>query len=54
VLVEGLHRLPGSGSLACVEHTRSDFGYALLFESCAPFDRYVDVSDRKDFALQHT
>ena len=42
------------GRLARVEHTRCDLAYAPLLDSRAPFDRYVDVSDRKRFALQHT
>src|ERR1700733_4115172 len=42
------------GLLALVEHARSDFVYTRLFESLTPFDRYVDVRDRKGFALQHT
>jgi hypothetical protein len=33
------------GLLALVEHARSDFVYALLFQSRAPFDRYVDIRD---------
>ncbi len=45
---------PGSGFLALIEHTRSDFVHALLFQSRAPHDRYVDVRDRKGFRLQHS
>jgi len=35
------------GLLALVEHARSNFVYALLFQSRAPFDRYVDIRDVK-------
>src|ERR1700759_2628695 len=41
------------GFLALVEHACSDFVYTRLFKSLAPFDRYIDVRDRKGFALQH-
>jgi hypothetical protein len=39
---------PLSSMLAAISPTR------FLFVSRAPFDRYIDVRDHKDFTLQHT
>jgi hypothetical protein len=40
------------GLLAPVQHARGEFVYAPLFQSRAPFDRYVNVRDRKGFMLR--